>query len=118
MLGNDRTQEHETLDRTDTALPGLQEPFAMQVFALGKPVVMVLTNGGALAIDNLMSQPNAIVEAFNPGVGGAVRYFAPHNQTVYVYEFHVVARYRLLTLSSAFRTAGEKCQLPCERPRA
>ena len=72
VLGNDRTQEHETLDRTDTALPGLQEPFAMQVFALNKPVVMVLTNGGALAIDNLMTQPCAIVEAFNPGVGGAV----------------------------------------------
>lgn len=72
VLGNDRTQEHETLDRTDTALPGLQEPFAMQIFALGKPVVMVLTNGGALAIDDLMSQPAAIVEAFNPGVGGAV----------------------------------------------
>ena len=72
VLGNDRTQEHETLDRTDTALPGLQEPFAMQILALGKPVVMVLTNGGALAIDNLIAQPDAIVEAFNPGVGGAV----------------------------------------------
>ena len=72
VLGNDRTQEHETLDRTDTALPGLQEPFAMQVFALGKPVVMVLTNGGALAIDNIIAQPEAIVEAFNPGVGGAL----------------------------------------------
>jgi len=30
-------QEHETLDRTDTALPGLQEPFALQVLALHKP---------------------------------------------------------------------------------
>ncbi len=72
VLGNDRTQEHETLDRTDTALPGLQEPFALDVLALHKPVVIVLTNGGALAIDNLVSLPAAIVEAFNPGVGGAV----------------------------------------------
>jgi hypothetical protein len=72
VLGNDRTQEHETLDRTDTALPGLQEPFALDVLALNKPVVIVLTNGGALAIDNLVSLPAAIVEAFNPGVGGAV----------------------------------------------
>jgi len=63
VLGNDRTQEHETLDRTDTALPGLQEPFALQVFASfpHKPIVMVLTNGGALAIDNLMVGPSAIV---------------------------------------------------------
>ncbi len=72
VLGNDRTQEHETLDRVDTALPGLQEPFALNVLALNKPVVMVLTNGGALAIDNLVALPAAIVEAFNPGVGGAV----------------------------------------------
>ena len=74
VLGNDRTQEHETLDRTDTALPGLQEPFAMQVLASfpHKPTVLVLTNGGALAIDNLMVGPSAIVEAFNPGVRGAV----------------------------------------------
>jgi beta-D-xylosidase 4 len=68
-LGIDKTIEHEGQDRTDTALPGLQEPFAQMVLALGKPVVLVLTNGGALAIDNLIDRPNAIVEAFNPCFG-------------------------------------------------
>ena len=41
-----------------------------QVLALGKPVVLVLCNGGALAIDRLIAGPVAIVEAFNPSVAG------------------------------------------------
>mmetsp|Transcript_19145 Transcript_19145/g.48555 ORF Transcript_19145/g.48555 Transcript_19145/m.48555 type:complete len:862 (+) Transcript_19145:48-2633(+) len=74
VMGNDRTQEHEGIDRKDTALPGLQESFVKQVLAKGKPTVLVLTNGGALAIDNLVSRPEdasyALVEAFNPSVAG------------------------------------------------
>eukprot|EP00443_Scrippsiella_acuminata_P015208 CAMPEP_0115234328 /NCGR_PEP_ID=MMETSP0270-20121206/34737_1 /TAXON_ID=71861 /ORGANISM="Scrippsiella trochoidea, Strain CCMP3099" /LENGTH=774 /DNA_ID=CAMNT_0002649073 /DNA_START=30 /DNA_END=2354 /DNA_ORIENTATION=+ len=73
-LGNDKSIEHEGLDRADTALPGLQELFAEKVLALGKPTVLVLTNGGALAIDGIMHRgskaPYAIVEAFNPAVVG------------------------------------------------
>ena len=45
-LGIDKTIEHEGADRRDLALPGLQESFALQVLALGKPTVLVLTNGG------------------------------------------------------------------------
>lgn len=76
-LGIDHSIEHETLDRTDTALPGLQEEFAKQVLALNKPTILVITNGGALAIDTLMTRgkgetaPYAIVEAFNPAKDGA-----------------------------------------------
>jgi len=70
--------EHEGQDRTDTALPGIQEAFALKVLALNKPTVLVLTSGGALAIDNLMpkalsrSAPYAIVNAFNPGTVGSL----------------------------------------------
>eukprot|EP01062_Namystynia_karyoxenos_P013270 TRINITY_DN1478_c0_g1_i1.p1 TRINITY_DN1478_c0_g1~~TRINITY_DN1478_c0_g1_i1.p1 ORF type:complete len:869 (+),score=260.55 TRINITY_DN1478_c0_g1_i1:64-2607(+) len=74
VLGIDKPQEHEGHDRSDTALPGLQESFAQQVLALGRPTVLVLCNGGALAIDNLLTgphTPNAIVEAFNPSLNGA-----------------------------------------------
>ncbi|CAE8690326.1 unnamed protein product [Polarella glacialis] len=39
-LGIDRTIEYEGVDRVDTALPGLQESFAQQVLALGKPTVL------------------------------------------------------------------------------
>jgi len=76
-LGIDKSIEHEGRDRPNTTLPGLQEPFAQQVLALRKPTVLVLTNGGALAIDTLMGHaapevPYAIVEAFNPSVAGTV----------------------------------------------
>lgn len=78
-LGTDRMHvEHEGRDRTDTALPGIQEPFALKVLALNKPTILVLTNGGALAIDNLMQRAAgqtagyAIIEAFNPGPVGAL----------------------------------------------
>jgi hypothetical protein len=84
VLGIDRSIEHEGIDRTDTALPGLQESFAHQVLALGKPVILVLCNGGALAIDNLISGPAAIIEAYNPSVAGptalAETLFGKHNR--------------------------------------
>lgn len=68
-LGIDKTIEHEGADRGNISLPGLQEAFALQVIAIGKPVVLVLTNGGPLAIDNLVDKADAIVEAFNPAFG-------------------------------------------------
>lgn len=74
-LGIDKLIEHEGIDRSDIVLPGLQEFFARQVLALEKPTVLVLTNGGALAIDTLTARaspaPYAIVEAFNPSVSGS-----------------------------------------------
>jgi len=69
-LGIGHTQEHEGMDRTLITLPGLQEEFALQVFALGKPVVLVLVNGGVVAIDNLINPADAIVEAFYPSMRG------------------------------------------------
>jgi len=82
-LGNDKSIEHEGQDRIDTALPGLQLSFAKQVLALNRTTVLVLTNGGALAIDELIERPSAgpvrpggpkpgyaIVDAFNPAVQG------------------------------------------------
>ena len=66
VLGNDRTQEHEGIDRPDIDLPGLQSSFAKQVLALGKPTLLVLSNGGAVAIDELIGDSAGIVESFNP----------------------------------------------------
>jgi xylan 1,4-beta-xylosidase len=42
-----------------------------QVLSLGKPTVIVLLNGGAVAIDGLKDKPAAILEAFYPSVYGA-----------------------------------------------
>ncbi|KAL3920064.1 MAG: hypothetical protein SGILL_003446, partial [Bacillariaceae sp.] len=70
-LGITKDQECEARDRVDTALPGLQESFALQILKIGKPVVLVLVNGGQVAIDNLVEPSAAIIEAFNPnGIGG------------------------------------------------
>lgn len=71
VLGIDRSIEAEGTDRSNTTLPGLQESFAMQVFdaASGRPVILILVNGGILSIDRLISSPQAIIEAFNIAFG-------------------------------------------------
>lgn len=66
VLGNDRTIEHEGLDRPDIVLSGVQDAFAKAVLAVGKPTLLIMANGGALAIDDLVEHCDAIVEAFNP----------------------------------------------------
>lgn len=73
-LGNSRAQEHEGIDRADTLLPPNQTAFANQVFeaANGAPVILVLVNGGALSIDELIAPAAAIVESFSPGQQGPV----------------------------------------------
>jgi len=72
VLGIDHSIEHEGIDRTTIVLPGLQESFAQKILAVGKPTILILVNGGVLAIDNLIAGPKAIVEAFYPSVIGAV----------------------------------------------
>ena len=66
-LGIGFDQEHEEMDRNNTLLPGLQGSFAQQVIAVGKPVVLVLVNGGMVSIDLLVDKVDGIVEAFYPG---------------------------------------------------
>ena len=61
-VGIGNQQEHEGIDRHDTLLPGLQESFAQQVLALGKPTTVVLINGGIVSIDSLVDKAHAIVE--------------------------------------------------------
>ena len=95
-LGNTKDQERETRDRNGTALPGLQESFAQQVFAIGKPVIVVLVNGGQVAVDGLVHQADALIEMFNPNIIGgkalALTLFGKENRwgklpyTIYPYE--------------------------------
>eukprot|EP00045_Choanoeca_perplexa_P015809 m.204769 g.204769 ORF g.204769 m.204769 type:complete len:863 (+) comp17088_c0_seq12:3-2591(+) len=72
IMGIDKTIEHEAHDRPDTALPGMQPTLITKVLALNKPTILILSNGGALAIDDFMEGPSAIVEVFNPAVKGSV----------------------------------------------
>jgi beta-glucosidase len=57
-------------DRTDISLPKPQEELIKQVHALGKPVVLVLLGGSALAVNWADENVGAIVEAWYPGQEG------------------------------------------------
>ena len=57
-------------DRTDIKLPRPQEELLKRVHALGKPVVLVLLNGSALAVNWATEHIPAIVEAWYPGQAG------------------------------------------------
>ena len=70
-VGNDHSIEHEGIDRKSFALSPVQEAFALSVLRSGKPVVLVLINGGAVSIDSLIQNSSAIVEAFYPNQAGA-----------------------------------------------
>ena len=57
-------------DRTAIDLPGVQEELLKAVAATGKPLVVVLQNGSALAINWAQEHANAILEAWYPGEEG------------------------------------------------
>jgi hypothetical protein len=71
-LGIDQSIEREGFDRVEITLPGVQEEFAKMVISIGKPTVIVLVNGGIVAIDNLKPIAPAILETFYPGYWGGV----------------------------------------------
>jgi beta-glucosidase len=57
-------------DRTSLDLPAPQQQLLERVSAAGKPVVLVLMNGSALAVNWADKHVNAIVEAWYPGGEG------------------------------------------------
>ena len=57
-------------DRTRIDLPKPQQELLQQVHAVGKPVVLVLMNGSALAVNWADQNVPAIVEAWYPGGSG------------------------------------------------
>jgi beta-glucosidase len=57
-------------DRTDIGLPRPQQKLLEQIHALGKPIVLALLNGSALAVDWADAHVSAIVEAWYPGEEG------------------------------------------------
>jgi beta-glucosidase len=57
-------------DRTDIKLPAAQEELLHQVAATGKPLVVILLNGSALAVNWAEQHANAILDAWYPGEAG------------------------------------------------
>jgi beta-glucosidase len=57
-------------DRTSIDLPAVQQRLLERVVAVGKPTVLVLLNGSALAVNWAQQNVPAIVEAWYPGQAG------------------------------------------------
>src|SRR5207247_3878849 len=57
-------------DRVDLNLPPPQQNLLEAVAATGKPLIVVLTNGSALAINWAQQHAGAILEAWYPGEEG------------------------------------------------
>lgn len=57
-------------DRTDLSLPAAQRELLSQLYTTGKPVVVVLMNGSALATNEEDAKAAAILEAWYPGGQG------------------------------------------------
>jgi beta-glucosidase len=57
-------------DRSSLGLVAQQDDLARAMFALGKPVVVVLINGPPLSIPELAERTNALLEAWYPGQEG------------------------------------------------
>lgn len=57
-------------DRTTISLPQVQRDLLKALYATGKPVVVVLMNGSALAVNGAEQHAAAILEAWYPGEDG------------------------------------------------
>ena len=57
-------------DRVRLGIPRVQEELMQKVVALGKPIVLVLLNGSAVAVNWARDHVPAIVEAWYPGQAG------------------------------------------------
>jgi len=57
-------------DRVELGIPRVQEELLESVMAVGKPVVLVLMNGSAVAVNWAREHVPAIVEAWYPGQAG------------------------------------------------
>ena len=58
-------------DRTEIALPASQEQLLQSMASLGKPMIVVLLNGSALAVNFAQEHANAVLEGWYPGEAGA-----------------------------------------------
>jgi len=57
-------------DRTDVKLPASQQKLLEDLASTGKPIILVLLNGSALAVNWAQEHANAILEAWYPGEFG------------------------------------------------
>ena len=66
----DTGNEYGSGDKPNLNLPGLQQEILEAAYASGKPVVLVLISGSAMAVDWADAHLPAVVQAFYPGAQG------------------------------------------------
>jgi beta-glucosidase len=70
VLGDSSRTVGESASRTSLDLPGRQLQLVQAVFAVGKPLVVVLLNGRPMSINWINKHVPAIIEGWFPGVQG------------------------------------------------
>ena len=70
FLGENMRWSGENASRSSIALPAIQEQLAEEIAGIGKPMVLVLSNGRPLELSRIEPMCNAVVEAWQPGVRG------------------------------------------------
>jgi len=70
VVGEPRSMSGEARNRARLDLPGKQAELVAALRATGKPLVVVLLSGRALAVPDLVDQAGALVHAFFPGLEG------------------------------------------------
>jgi beta-glucosidase len=70
VLGERERQSGEANNRAHLDLPGAQQALVDALAATGKPLVVVLLTGRALAVPELVRDSGALVHAFFPGIEG------------------------------------------------
>lgn len=70
VLGEEAILSGEAHCRADIALPGVQDALLDAVAATGKPIVLVLMTGRALALERVAARGHAILCVWHPGCMG------------------------------------------------
>lgn len=70
VIGERDSQTGEARNRSKLDLPGRQQELLDALKETGKPVVIVLLTGRALAVPELLESQRAVVHAFFPGIEG------------------------------------------------
>ncbi|HHV97216.1 MAG TPA: glycoside hydrolase family 3 protein [Clostridiaceae bacterium] len=68
--GEEMNNEYGNGDKNDLNLPGLQQELLEAVYSTGKPIILVLLSGSALAISWADEHIPAIIQAWYPGAEG------------------------------------------------
>lgn len=69
-LGEKKQWSGENASRASISLPRVQEQLAEELSVAGKPMVLVLANGRPLHLSRIEPYFNAIIEGWQPGIGG------------------------------------------------